>query len=265
MKTGNLKKPFAIWKSWRQPDVWMNIRHYIGPEYLAVLAIGILGCLILGWLFYDSLGMGLLMTPCNIWVLRIYEKKKQEYRMRILLDEFKELLQILTANLKAGYSLEHAWITAEKDFRELHTGDSRMGMEAQKIVQKVALNIPIEQAVYEFGEEIGQEDILSFAEVLRTAKRSGGNLVHIIENTTTIIAEKIEIGQEIRIMLSGKRLEQRIMCGMPIFMLLYLRMGNPGYLDVLYHNVTGGMIMSGCMLGTVMASYWGSRIMRIEV
>lgn len=185
--------------------------------------------------------------------------------MRVLLDEFKELLQILTANLKAGYSLEHAWISAEKDFRELHTGDSRMAQEARKIVQKVALNIPIEQAMFEFGEEIGQEDILSFAEVLRTAKRSGGNLVQIIENTTGIIAEKIEIGQEIRVMLSGKRLEQRIMCGMPIFMLLYLRIGNPGYLEALYHNITGGLIMSGCMLGTVMASYWGTRIMRIEV
>ena len=140
-----------------------------------------------------------------------------------------------------------------------------MAQEARKIVQKVALNIPIEQAMFEFGEEIGQEDILSFAEVLRTAKRSGGNLVQIIENTTGIIAEKIEIGQEIRVMLSGKRLEQRIMCGMPIFMLLYLRIGNPGYLEALYHNITGGLIMSGCMLGTVMASYWGTRIMRIEV
>lgn len=234
-------------------------------EYLAVWGAGSLICLILGWLFYDSWKIGLLLFPVNIWLLKLYEKKKQEYQATLLLSEFKELLQILTANLKAGYALEQAWKTAEKDFADLHTRESQMDKEARKVIQKVALNIPIEQAVFEFAEASGQEDILNFAEVLRTGKRSGGNLVQIMENTTGIITEKIEIGQEIQVMLSGKRMEQRIMCGMPFFMLLYLRIGNPGYLDGLYHNTTGVLIMSGCMLGTILAFCWGNRIMRIEV
>ncbi len=235
------------------------------PEYLAVWLVGSLVCLVLGWLFYDSWKMGLLLFPANIWFLKLYEKKRQEYQATLLLSEFKELLQILTANLKAGAALEHAWKAAERDFADLHTGDSPMDREARKVIQKIELNIPIEQAMFEFAEESGQEDILSFAEVLRTAKRSGGNLVQIMENTTGIITEKIEIGQEIQVMLSGKRLEQRIMCGMPLFMLLYLRIGNPGYLNGLYHNATGMLIMSGCMLGTILAFCWGNRIMRIEV
>lgn len=52
------------------------------------------------------------------------------------------------------------------------------------------LNIPIEQAFYQYAVESGTEEILDFAEILKFAKRSGGNMSHIIDNTANIITEK---------------------------------------------------------------------------
>lgn len=182
-----------------------------------------------------------------------------------MLNEFKELLRIVTANLKAGYSIENAWAAAETDFQNMYPLGCRMQEELQRIIRKLSLNVPIEQAIFEFAQQSGHSDIISFAEVLYTAKRSGGNLVHMMEHASNLIAEKIEVEQEIQVLLSGKKMEQRIMCSMPIFMLLYLRIMNPGYLDSMYHNLIGNTIMTICMLGIAAAACWGSRIMRIEV
>ena len=109
------------------------------------------------------------------------------------------------------------------------------------------------------------EEIESFAELLSTAKRSGGNLVHMMDKAIGILTEKMEVEQEIQTMLSGKKLEQRIMCGMPIFMLLYLRITNPLYLAGLYHNWVGVLVMTACLVATCIAACWGARLIRIEV
>lgn len=237
----------------------------MNPGCLAVIGLGSVGCMVLGWLFYDSWKAGVLLMPCSIWLTGVYKKRKYERDRRNMLNEFKELLRIVTANLKAGYSIENAWTAAEKDFQNMYPLGCRMQEELQRIIRKLSLNIPIEQAVLEFAEQSGHSDIISFAEVLCTAKRSGGNLVHMMEHASNLIAEKIEVEQEIQVLLSGKKMEQRMMCSMPIFMLFYLRIMNPGYLDSMYHNSIGTVIMTVCMLGTAAAAYWGSRIMRIEV
>ena len=55
------------------------------------------------------------------------------------------------------------------------------------------------------------------------------------------------------------------MCGMPVLMLLYLRVTNPIYLEPLYHNGLGIILMTGCLIGTLLAAYWGNRLVGIEV
>ena len=40
-------------------------------------------------------------------------------------------------------------------------------------------------------------------------------------------------------MIAQKKLEQKVMNVMPLFLLFYLDITSPGYLNVLYHNVLG--------------------------
>lgn len=230
-----------------------------------VMLTGILGCMGLGYLFYDSWFGGSCLLPGIVLLFRWYEnwkRKRENNRLRL---EFKELLYALSANLRTGYSMENAWIAAEKDMHLLYPQGCRISKELESVTGQLHLNVPIEKAVHDFAERNKLEEIQSFAEVLATAKRSGGNLVHMMEKTATVIAEKIELEQEIQTMLSGKRLEQRIMCGMPILMLLYLRLTNPSYLSCMYHNWIGIILMTVCMVGTAIVAYWGSRIVGIEV
>ena len=76
-----------------------------------------------------------------------------------------------------------------------------------------------------------------------------------------MIGQKIELQQEIAVMLSGKQMEQNIMKMMPFGILLYIGLTDQGYFDVLYHNWQGVALMTGCLAIYLLAYYIGERIM----
>ena len=117
----------------------------------------------------------------------------------------------------------------------------------------------------ELGLRSGVEDIMMFSEILGTARRTGGNLVRIMRQTTSNIAGKIEMRREIETLVAGKKMEAVCMTAVPLLMILYLRIFSPGFLDPLYNNLMGGMVMTGALVVYGAAFLWGQKIMRIEV
>lgn len=83
----------------------------------------------------------------------------------------------------------------------------------------------------------------------------------IIRVTAEQISGRIDAQLEARAVLGGRQMEQTIMRCMPLGILFYIECSTPGYFDSLYHNPTGVMIMSGCLLLYLAAYAWGELIM----
>ena len=79
------------------------------------------------------------------------------------------------------------------------------------------------------------------------------------------MGEKIDVEREITTLVSGKKLELKIMTMIPLGMVLYMKISFPEFLDVLYGNIAGVIIMSICLLVYVVAYELGRRIVEIEV
>ena len=105
-------------------------------------------------------------------------------------------------------------------------------------------------------------DIAQFAQIFSIAKRNGGNMSEIIRTSAGQIGKQIELRQEIQLLLGSKKMELTIMKLMPFGILLYINMGNPGYFDSLYHNLTGTAIMTGCLALYLGAYLLGEYIMK---
>ncbi len=63
-------------------------------------------------------------------------------------------------------------------------------------------------------------EVHQFIVIFAVAKKSGGDSVEIIRKAITTLCEKMEVEQEIQVGLSAKRLEFRVMSGVPIGILL---------------------------------------------
>ncbi len=105
----------------------------------------------------------------------------------------------------------------------------------------------LEHVLNDFALKAKTEDITDFADIFSIAKRNGGNLTNIISNTVRIMKEKEETEKEIRVILSGRKFEQKIMCLIPFGIILYLKVSSGDLIGILYHNAAGAVIMTACL------------------
>ena len=85
-------------------------------------------------------------------------------------------------------------------------------------------------------------------------------MTEIIQNTSMRIGDKVELEREIKTTMSAKRMEQRIMSVMPLFILMYIGLTSPEFLSVLYGNPLGILVMSVCL-----AAYGGSVLLAKKI
>ena len=69
----------------------------------------------------------------------------------------------------------------------------------------------------------------------------------VMERTAQTISSKAQTQREIETILSARRLEQKIMNGMPFLLVLYVKFTSPGYFDGMYHSLSGVVVMTVCL------------------
>ena len=239
--------------------------HFTKFEYIRYILQGILFVLVLGILFYQSIFGVLFLIPLVLIYLKRKKKLLINDRKWELNQEFRDSIISLSAALNAGYSAENAFEEARKDLKLLYREDSLIMQELSYIIKQIHMNISIEKALYDFGRRTGIEDIINFAEVFATAKRTGGDLIKIIQTSANAISDKIEVKREIITIVTGKKQEANIMKLIPPGILLYLHCFTPGFLTPLYHNLFGVIIMT-LLLAIYLGAYLlADKIVSIEV
>lgn len=231
--------------------------------FVLICGAGITGCIAL--LFYESLWACLLFPVISAVLWRRTLREKKQKRQQQLSVQFLDAMRAVSASLLSGYSMENAWREAQKEVGLLHGSDAYMSNELAEINRSVALSVPIEKLLAEFGVRSGVEDIQSFAEVFSFAKRSGGDFVKMIETTTEHMRLKQETEQEIAVAVASRKLEQKVMNVVPMFILAYLRLSSGDYLDVLYGNAFGIIFMTGCLMVYWLAIVISEKILSIRV
>lgn len=73
----------------------------------------------------------------------------------------------------------------------------------------------------------------------------------------------MRIKNEIDILISEKKLEQKIMSAMPFLMILFLKMTSGSFLSPLYTTVIGRVVMSSLLLIFGACYIWSNRMTEI--
>ena len=223
---------------------------------------GIVIVALFGKLFYDSWIAMIILLPIIIPWVCIQKKNAKQQKCRMVGIQFKDaIFSVLTA-LKAGYSIENAFLDAQKDMGLLYGNNSDICFYLDKVTKGLRNGVSVEKLILSMGKESENADIIDFAQVFSVAKRSGGNMTEIIERTIGVISQKINVEKEIDVLISAKRLEARIMNCVPFFIISYISITSPGFFNVLYHNPFGIILMTICMLTYCFSFLLSEKIIR---
>ncbi len=213
--------------------------------------------------FYRSFWAVPPLGIVGILFFRQIRKKKRDRCKEALNLQFKECILSVAASLKAGYAVENAFLESRKDMCLLYGEDSEIARELDILRRGIVVNITLEELLADLAQRSGSSEIRQFAQVFSIAKRSGGSLPEIIRSSAELIGQRIDTRQEIQVLLSGRRMEQAIMQGMPFGILAYVGISCPGYFDSLYHNLKGIAVMTGCLALYVSAYGLGEYILKV--
>lgn len=242
-----------------------NDYRYSTGEKAGVILIYLVILALTAYFFYRSFIFFLASLISVPFYLKYHKKTMVEKQKAKLSEEFAEALYSVSANVKAGYALENAFMEARKDMISFYGDKSLMAEEIVYIGKSLSINRTLETALGDLGLRSGVEDIQVFAKVFETAKRSGGNIKDVIETTAETIKVKADVEKEIKVMTAEKRLDLRIMETVPFFIIAYIGITSRGYFDVLYHNTKGIIFMTACLLIYIMAMIIGLKLVKIDV
>lgn len=226
-------------------------------------SVGITG--LLGHFFFGSYRWVVVLSPFIIIFLKKKQRDLCKLRKQELLNQFKEMLISLNNAVQAGYSLDNALTETYKDMLYFYQDDSLIVKELAYIRAGMRNGRTIEEMMEDFGERSKTEDIMDFANVLAVGKKSGGNMNEIIKSGISVIEEKIDTKQKIQTLLSARKLEAKIMSGIPFFIILYIGSTSKGYFDTLYQTLGGHLFMTVCLFVYLAAVYLSERIVDIEI
>lgn len=232
------------------------------------------GCLILksvlvvclfDYFFYKELWAIPALIPVGGLYYFLERKRRLQEKKEEVKEQFKELMLLASTGQRAGYSTENAFLSGYADMKKLYGGQSTICRMLQRLKTGMENHTDFGKMWKQMGQDVDIPEIEEFARVYEVAYKSSGNMSAVMEKTAEIIIQKLETKKEIRVLLSARVLEQKIMNAMPFMIMLYINITSPGYFAGMYHTPWGAVVMSVFLAGYLAAYFLSHKIVSIEL
>lgn len=233
-----------------------DIVFYMTALFLTGMAIGMI--------FYNHL-FGSLIMGCvmQIFLPECLRSKLKKIQIR-LVDEFMIFNNIMLGEISGFSSVENIYRKMGRDLKNNKImGVNLLKGEFEMWASAVELGENPENLLMNFAARLGDTSILQYAFVFKMARKQGVDLKIVISTTNQILREKIGIARDIDILVSEKKLEQKIMSIMPFLMLLFLKYTAFDFISPLYEGLIGRGLMSILLTVFGICYIWSNRMTNI--
>ena len=235
-------------------------------EYIITLLLSMAIVYTFLFVFYHSFFVSILFTPLGLLFPKRRSKNTAAKKRNELKQQFRDMLYSMSSSLMAGKPLESAFVDVKDDLEILYPDEETpIRKEVGIILRKISLNESVEDALSDLANRSKIDDIESFCNVIITCRRTGGNLVEIVKNTSNIIGDKLEIKQEIDIMLAARKFEKNILNAMPVVLILVLTFVAGDYIEPVFTTLMGRIVMTISIVMMLLSWFVSGKIMDIEV
>ncbi len=242
---------------WQQ-DI-KGLEYVIASLQISAITMGIL------YLFYKTIWMIFFLVPLLGPYLQEWKRKRELQLKKEFEIQFRDYLQSLSTSLKTGYALENAMREARKELSKQYDPDTRIMKDTLRMERLLQMNKTVEEAWIQWQEALDIEILNQFVTVFIMAKRTGGDSVEIIRRSIQNMCERMEINQDIEVLLTAKRFEFQVMSIIPLGILVYMKLSFPEFMGVLYGNALGVIVMTVCLGVYIVAYVWGKKIVDIKI
>lgn len=180
-------------------------------------------------------------------------------RRAAFLEAMPDSLQLLAGSLSSGFSLTQAVDAVAREGAEPLAG------EFGRAVAESRLGVPIEDALESIADRMDSEDFRWVVMAVRVQREVGGNLAEVLGTVAQTMRDRASLRRQVRALSAEGRLSAYVLIGLPVGMTAYLFFFRRAYLEPLYTNVLGILMIIGALVLLVIGSFWMKKVVTVEV
>ena len=212
-----------------------NSKYPLGVFVLFTLIIALLG-----FLGASLITGGYAVAPVFAVLLGfipfLYLHFKKKRRIEKFKRQLPEGLDLIARALKAGHAFTTGMKLAADEF------DDPLGPELDETMDEINFGVSVQDALKYLASRIDCPDLKYFVVSVIVQRETGGNLAEIIESLAHLIRERFKLQGKVRVLSAEGRLSAGILMGLPILVVIGLRIINPDYINTLFEDPAGRVI-----------------------
>ena len=231
----------------------------LAGEFVAITVLcGVVGAVVAA-IFLTNIIFILIIAGLAALIPYFQMQRSHRKRQGLLIDQLADTLSILASSLRAGYSFLQALDTVSKEIGEPSAG------EFQRVVAEIRLGRPIDDALTAMAYRVKSDDLKWAVIAINVQRQVGGNLAEVLDIVANTVRERAYIRRQVNVLSAEGRLSVAILAGLPFFILLYISIVNPDYIEPLFTTTPGIilLVVGGTLMG--LGIFIMSRIVKIDV
>ena len=211
------------------------------------LLLGSLVAFVVAYWISELFGLNRAIAPIIAFVALLfpysflYVKRKRQFQKFTAL--LPDAMDLVSRALRAGHSL-----TAALDLVGQEIADP-VGKEFRRVSEEQNLGLPLRDALLNLAERVPLPDVRFLVAAMLIQRETGGNLVEVLDKTTSLLRDRIRLQGEVRIYTAQGRLTGWILCLLPVFLFFALTAINPNYTAPLLNEPAGQhLLIAGSVL-----------------
>ena len=194
---------------------------------------------------FASLLLTLFVPGLLIRLLNKHTKNKDEKKFT---NELPGFLSLLSSGLKSGLSFQ------QNVDAYCQMTDGILARDFRRVLSEANMGSSLDESLDTLAKERKNDDLTWLVTAILIQKNVGGSLSTIIDTVLETINARGEVRREIRALSAEGKLSAYVLIALPIFIFLFLVFSRRSYVEVLWKESTGQLIL--VVLGTLISIGW---------
>ncbi len=231
----------------------------LGTEFMALLLLSAVVAGSIAAVIVKRWYAGVLAAILIVAVEYIYVLVRIERRSSSFTNQLGDCLMMVANALRAGFSFLQAMEMISKEM------EPPISEEFKHVMRDIGLGATTERALDDMDKRVGSPDFSLVVTAVLIQQQVGGDLAQILDTISETIQDRIRMRREIKTLTTQGRMSGWILILTPIAFALFMTASDPNYLDPLFHNPIGQVILAITITLEIVGAIIINRIVDIEV
>lgn len=189
--------------------------------------------------------------------MHVVSKRRQ--RMKKFLQLLPDALDLMARGLSAGHAFTEALQMVSTEMPEPISSEFRKTYDEQNL--GLSLKLALDNLVH----RVPLLDLRMCVTAIMIQRETGGNLSELLEKVAYTIRERFRIMEDLKTLTLSSRWSAWLLCGLPIFLAIYMSVMNPTYMEVMWRDPRGHNLLFVAAAMQILGMLMVQKIMKIKI